>query len=155
MPDVNNPTDQIAQVGRFGLVGVLNTIIDVAVFNILAVLFYLRPDVAGVISGSVAMINSLVFNQRFTFRVKHVGKERIVYFFVITIFGLYVIRPLVINFFTKLWLGPAGLTYQATSLLHLPFTREFDTRNLALAAAIVIVLFYNYIMYKKFVFNGR
>ena len=143
---------QLGQIGRFGLVGVLNTLVDVIISNILILLFGLGVVAAGLISGTIAMINSYIFNQRFTFKTRKVSPVRTVYFFTITVFGLYIIRPLVLKLFVEQWLWPADFAYRITSVLHLPLSRKFDGDNLALAIAIIIVLGYNYIMYKKFVF---
>lgn len=161
---------EVRQVGRFGLVGILNTVVDVVLLNILAVTILPKSLVlgtvtiagseititglviAGIISGTVAMINSYIFNARFTFRDRHVAKKRIVYFFVITMIGIYIIRPIIIKLFTDIWIWPSQLAYSVTNWLKLPLSQEFDERNLALAAAIGVVLVYNYLMYKKFVF---
>lgn len=158
------------RVGRFGLVGIMNTVVDIVVLNVLAVTVLPKSlviaqftingilvtitglMVAGAISGTLAMVNSLIFNARFTFRTRHVSTRHIVYFFLITMFGLYVIRPIILKVFTDIWVWPADITYRVTSAVGLPFSRDFDERNLALFAAIAVVLVYNYLMYKKFVF---
>lgn len=139
------------EVGRFGLVGIFNTILDIVLVNVLVVVG-LELVLAGIISGTVAMINSFIFNQRFTFKVKKVTPVQTLYFFAITMFGLYVIRPLILQFFTKQWLSPGELVYGVTSALHLPFSHSFDVNNFALVVAIVVVLGYNFTMYRKFVF---
>jgi len=162
---------EVRQVGRFGLVGIANTVLDFVVYNLL-LRFLLNPDqiyahlgvsthsvaisgvvLAGIISGTIAMINSFIFNQRYTFRTRHTSGAKIAAFFVITAFGVYVIRPLITSFLTKSWLWPSRTVYTITHALHLPLTARFDTNNLALAVSIFIVLFYNYVMYKKFIFN--
>lgn len=140
------------QAGKFALVGVLNTLVDIIAVNILTQLFSVQIVVAGLLSGTLAMINSFIFNQRFTFKVHRLNKLRILYFFAITTFGLYVIRPLVLQLFTREWLAPAEIIYGVTSALGLPFSRSFDTNNFALAMAIIVVLAYNFFMYRKFVF---
>ncbi len=143
---------EIKQVGRFGLVGILNTVIDFVIFNLLRLL--LPVAIAGVLSGTVAMINSYIFNQRFTFRTKQVSTQRMVAFFALTAFGLYVIRPAVIYLFTGWWLWPASTAYNISHALGLPFTLEFVTDNAGLVAAIAVVLCYNYFTYKKLVFKS-
>ena len=159
--------NEAAQVGRFGLVGILNTLVDFVLLNTLVRTVLPRSEVffevfgkpitglmiAGVISGTVAMINSFIFNQRFTFRAKKVDNRQIFLFFAITMFGLYVIRPLVLDFFSEIWLWPANLAYSIGQVLHLPMDQAFYTDNVALAGAIAVVLVYNYLAYKKFVFN--
>jgi len=144
----------VAQITRFGMVGVLSFVIDFAILNILSGPLHVGIVVASIVSGTVAMINSFVFNQRFTFRTKHTDTKHIVYFFAITAFGIYVIRPIVIRILTANWLWPAHFTYQVTHALHLPLSRDFDTRNMALVVAVLIVLFYNFLTYKKYVFTN-
>ncbi len=141
-----------SQAGKFAIVGVLNTLVDIVTVNILTQLFGVQIVIAGLISGTVAMINSFIFNQRFTFKVHHLNKVRILYFFAITMFGLYVIRPLVLQLFTREWLWPGEMVYQITSSLGMPLTKSFDVNNFALAMAIAAVLVYNFVMYRKFVF---
>lgn len=153
MTQEKRPDTQFAQISRFGLVGVLNTIVDFVIYNLLIQFFIVPVVIASVISGTIAMINSFVFNQRFTFRAKKVDARQTLYFFMLTIFGLYVIRSLMVYWLTKTWIAPAKLVYHLTNFLKLPLTQAFVTRNFALVAAIVVVLVYNYITYKKFVFN--
>lgn len=147
---------EIGQVVRFAIVGVSNFLVDFVIFNLLS---KYAPGLsavwAGVISGTAAMINSFIFNKNFTFKAKNLSVFRLVLFFVITAFGLYAIRPVIIYFFTRVWLWPSQVAYDITSWLNLPFSKDFDTRNLALLMAIVIVLFYNYLAYKYFVFNDE
>ncbi len=152
MAKKSKKTSEVQQIGRFGLVGVLNTVIDLVIYNILAGFFGVGVVLAGIISGTVAMINSFIFNQRFTFRAQHTSNRRIVYFFVLTIFGLYVIRPIITHFLTVTWLAPANLAYKITHGIHLPLSEAFVIRNLALGVAILVVLAYNYVTYKKLVF---
>lgn len=161
---------EVAQVVRFGIVGVVNTIVDFTLLNILAVTILPKSAfngsfmvaglqasingliIAGLISGTVAMIVSFLLNANFTFRVRHVSSRRTVYFFAITIFGLFVIRPIILKILTDSWHWPANFAYSVTHFLHLPLSQSFDERNVALVAAILVVLVYNYLMYKKFVF---
>ncbi len=158
---------EVAQVGRFGLVGVLNTLIDFSVLNILIrttlpqneeffSIFGLAITgliIAGVISGTLAMINSFIFNQRFTFKSKNVGISGIVMFFVVTTFGLYAIRPPILSFFTQSWQWPSSVAYSIGQALYLPMDQAFYTANVALAGAVAIVFVYNYLAYKYLVFK--
>lgn len=147
---------EIKQVGRFGLVGILNTLVDFVVYNGLLFLLPAVPIVwAGIISGTAAMINSFIFNKNFTFKTKKLSTKKLVMFFVITAAGLYIVRPAILYVFTNYWLWPSQLLYSMTTALRLPFSQEFDTRNLALVAAIAVVLIYNYLFYKYYVFNEK
>lgn len=147
---------ELGQVVRFVIVGISNFLVDFIIYNLLlGFASNISAVWAGVISGTAAMINSFIFNKNFTFKAKNLSLLKLVLFFVITAFGLYAIRPVIIYVFTNVWLWPSQVIYDVTSWLNLPFSRDFDTRNLALVAAILIVLFYNYLMYKYFVFNDE
>ena len=147
---------ELGQVVRFAIVGVSNFLVDFVIFNLLSKYVPSLSAVwAGIISGTAAMINSFIFNKNFTFKAKNLSVFRLVLFFLITAFGLYAIRPAIIYFFTQVWLWPSQIAYDVTSWLNLPFSKEFDTRNVALVIAIVLVLFYNYLMYKYFVFENE
>lgn len=167
-PDNHN---EARQVGRFGLVGILNTIVDFVILNILAstilpnslvlgsiTIFGINYTitgliVAGVISGTIAMINSFIFNMFYTFKARHVDALHATYFFVLTIIGVYIFRPILLKFFSDVWTWPVSLVYKMTSLLHLPFSQPFVERNVALTATIALVLVYNYLVYKYIVFT--
>ena len=143
---------ELAQVGRFGLVGILNTVVDFIVFNVIVWLVAGMPlEWAGIISGTAAMINSFVFNKNFTFKTKKLNTFKLVMFFIITAIGLYAIRPIIINFFTKVWLWPSQVVYDVTRYLKLPFTQDFDKANMALVISILVVLVYNYLFYKYYI----
>ena len=167
--DKNNKKEgkrEIGQIIRFAIVGVSNFLVDFIIFNLLLRFASDFSAVwAGIISGTFAMINSFIFNKNFTFRAKKLSVFKLILFFVITAFGLYVIRPLIIYFFTSAWLWPSQVVYDITQWIRLPFYwfgsnqlqigQEIDTRNLALLRAIIVVLFYNYLSYKFFVFNDE
>ena len=54
--------------GKFAIVGVANTLIDMGVYALLAQLMGVNPYFAQVISYSCGMLNSYVFNRSWTFR---------------------------------------------------------------------------------------
>jgi len=127
-----------AQKLRFGIVGGANTLLD---FGILFLLVHLGLDkiVGNYISTSIAFISSFYFNRTFTFKStsKNV-KRQIVLFLVVTMFGLWVIQPLVITGVSAL-LAPLGLQASLSLLV-------------AKLIATVASLIWNYIMYARFVF---
>lgn len=147
---------ELGQVIRFAIVGVSNFLVDFVIFNLLTYFVANFSIVwASIISGTAAMINSFIFNKNFTFRTRKLSTFRLVMFFVVTAAGLYAIRPIVIYFMTSIWLWPSQLLYSITTSLKLPFSQDFDTRNLALLVAIAVVLVYNYLIYKFFIFKDE
>lgn len=163
---------EVRQVGRFAIVGVLNTIVDFAILNILVVTILPKTLVlgsvtifgtnytitglvlAGVISGTVSMINSFIFNSFYTFKARNVDALHAAYFFILTIIGVYIFRPILLKFFSDIWTWPVNFAYHMAIFLHLPLNESFVVSNGALAATILFVLVYNYLAYKYIVFRN-
>lgn len=126
---------------RFAIVGCLNTIIDFGVLFILVGLGV--PIIVGnFISTSSALIFSFFANKKFTFRNKEkMSKKQLTYFLVITLFGLWVIQPIIItitSILLKSWLSDVRILLVIEKLL-----------------ATCVTLVWNYLLYRKFVFKER
>lgn len=141
---------------RFGIVGVVNTIIDFVILFTLVALG-LPAIASNFISTSAALIFSFFANKKFTF--KHVGKntnQQIAYFFLITIFGLWVIQPVIIEII-NLMLGPWFLNSQLMvwtgSLLGSWFKASYFVLLIGKCLATLASLIWNYMLYRKFVFK--
>ena len=124
---------------RFGLVGGVNTLLD---FGILFSLVFFDVDkiVANFISTSIAFIFSFFVNRSFTFKSTggNTGRQFGI-FLVITLFGLWVIQPVIIT--AVAWsLRETGL---ANSLVLL----------IGKLLATVVTLVWNYLLYARFVFK--
>lgn len=82
---------------RFGIVGAINTVIDFGVLFILVNLG-LPTIISNFASTSTALIFSFFANKKFTFKDNSKNhKSQIVRFFVVTLFGLWVIQPVIIE----------------------------------------------------------
>src|SRR3989338_10168961 len=79
------------QLGRFAIVGVLNTIVDFAIFNLLisyvGVAEGILADVFKGISFVVAVVNSYYWNKYWTFQVKEKVKSEVLEFLMISLVG--------------------------------------------------------------------
>lgn len=124
---------------RFIIVGGVNTAID---FGILFLLTFLGMDkiVANFFSTGVALIFSFFANKTFTFKEQSGNaKKQFIYFLVITLFGLWVIQPLVI--------------WGATSLMASFIPNEAINLFIAKLIATVASLIWNYVLYSRIVFK--
>jgi putative flippase GtrA len=139
--------ERAKQILRFGSVGVLNTVVDVTLY---VALRHAGFDIlfANILSTSVALCMSYVLNYRFTFRSSHSNK-RLVWFFGITCFGLWLLQPIVIT-----------SIIQADSVVPLLHLTETITGNHSLAynalpklAATGVTLVWNYLWYSYKIFN--
>ena len=156
--------DTTKQAGKFAIVGVINTLVDVVILNILvsfgitAVFMILGQKflVANVISVAVAIINSFILNKFWTFQAS--GENfyiQIIKFLVITIIGMFVLHQLVFN---SLYYGLPFISGFAVSITHFLrlssiFSDQFVALNFAKAIAIVVSLVWNFIGYKFIVFK--
>jgi putative flippase GtrA len=125
---------------RFALVGGFNTALD---FGLLFLLVSLGFDkiVANYISTSIAFVFSFFANKTFTFRATGDARREFITFITITLFGLWVLQPIIIT----------GVTVLAAPL----DVSESATLIGAKLIATIISLIWNYIMYSRVVFRKK
>ena len=128
---------------KFGIVGILNTIIDIAIFNIF-VFIGLHPGISNIISTFVAMINSYIFNKKWTFKERegHSIKKEIFLFFSLTSLGILINTLLVTGF------------YELILLIDLSINQQIIA-NIAKILAGCLTLIYNFFVYNKIVFKNK
>lgn len=107
------------QMVRFGLVGVLNTLLDMGIYALLTrlIFFFENPEVANGISYACGVACSLVLNKTFTFKAK--GKitiKQVAVFIAVNLCALLVSSGM-IHLYT-VW----GLTPLPAKVLSLPFS---------------------------------
>ena len=137
----------------FLTVGIVNTLLDFIFFTLLTT-FVLKNNIAlaGVISGTVALVFAFITHSFITWRGHHVTHKVILKFFVVTGFGMWVIRPLLLASFINLT-GLYSLVYQFSHTLHMPFSESFLANTGSFGFMIIVVLIYNYLIYDRIVFN--
>ncbi len=141
------------RIGQFGLVGVVNTLIDFGLFNILSAPGRLTLVQANLISTTVAMIVSFFANRKLVFR-EHSGPfwRQVISFYLVTAFGLYVLQTGTIKLLTEVWLGPADAAVTLCHALGVSGHDQFIIKNFAKLVGTIISLAWNYVAYKKVVF---
>ena len=140
----------IAEFLRVGLVGVVNTLLDFALFNFLAGRCRWTKIRANLVSASVAMTFSFLANWHWVFPA-HGGHpaERALRFLAVTLTSGWLVQNGVIRLLDagtlKLLTRVVGPTYSEAkmNLLH---------RNLLKAAAVGAGMFWNYAGYRMWVF---
>lgn len=145
------------QVGKFGIVGIINTLVDIGIFNVLKFIFGFATVTANIISVSAAIINSYVWNKNWTFhdKDKNVSKQFII--FVLLSIGGLIINTVVLLFLTQTWTLPSDLAVKITHFIKLNsiFSDNFVFFNFAKALAILFSMVWNFITYKKFAFKAE
>ena len=135
---------------RFGIVGVVNTLIDAGLFALLHT-SGLNVATANLISSSVGMLSSLIFNSRYTYKVSRLPAWRIVVFVSINVVGLWGLQPLLIA--VLLWI--LRRTAFVSTLQHPTVVGGFSTSFLASLMATAGTFLWNYLLYSRFVFEAK
>ncbi len=100
------------------------------------------------------MIMSFFLNKATVFHASGNATAQAAAFFVITAFGLYVLQNSVIYLLAERWQWPRQLTDLVRRSVGMPNnTTEILLKNGAKAAGTVVSLVWNYIMYKRVVFQ--
>jgi putative flippase GtrA len=157
------------EVFRFGLVGVVNTVVDYVTFITLTVVFQIplsRVWMAKYPSSALGMAVSFVLNRRFVFRSTERRAEGQAFRFITaTVIGIFVIQNLLTQLFaSKLQyfgieafrlMDAAGLSGVRITLLDrdLGITKGFTIKTVAFALGASVSIFWNFLAYKYWVFR--
>lgn len=85
----------------FSLVGIFNTVFDIALYLALLNLSH-SIIIANIVSTSAALIGSYLLNSRLTFKNKTWTRHRFMGFLAVTVFGLWVLQTIEIYAFSHL-----------------------------------------------------
>lgn len=151
---VETSPSELKRVGKFGLVGAINTLIDFALYNLLSSGAGLSLIASNFVSTTVAMVFSFVANKQMVFEKKSGSLTRqAATFFIVTAFGLYVIQNGVIVLLTQVWLDPVHLGVATAHLVGLRNDDAFVIKNTAKIIGTIASLTWNYFLYKMVVFK--
>ena len=135
------------EIGKFVSVGVLNTLIDFGILNLLSYIFAIHsgPAIAlfNAVSFSAAVVNSYFWNKFWTFRVgaSDEGAKDFVQFVFVSLIGLGL---------------NTGIVYSLTTLVGAPEdVSPALWENIAKAIAIPVNLTWNFLGYKFWVFKSN
>lgn len=136
---------------RFAFVGVVGAIVDFGTFNLMHGLLGISPITAQVISFTAAIISNFLWNRYWTYpdsRSKPIAQQ-LSQFAMISVIGLAIRTPLFA--FLK---GPLPRLF---TTLRFPPLNRFDPAflgyNLALAIAVVVVMFWNFFVNRYWTYN--
>jgi putative flippase GtrA len=139
---------------RFVIVGIAATAIDWGILFTLVALG--SPSIpSNFVSTSVAMVFSFFTNKSFTFKAKNITKKHLVYFVIITIIGMWVIQPIIIEGVSRLlgaWFTDSRMVKGIGVLLGSWFKTKYLVLFLGKGLATAASLTWNYLMYRKYVF---
>lgn len=149
----------VKQLGSFGLVGVVNTLIDFVIFNVLRFALQLPAVPANIISTTIAQVISFLLNKNFVFAGIEPGRSRtntFIRFILVTAIGLYVIQSLVLALFVHYITWPGDVVHGVLDWLSFrQVSNEFIVTNTAKLIATVFSAAWNFVLYKKLVFTTK
>ena len=112
--------EKLKSVSRFSIIGILNTLIDFAVFTISHSLFGINYSVSQTAGYSFGVINSFIFNKNWTFQNKNANKKTVnqfVQFIIINVIVLTItlifMRLLIKNFELNIYVAKIIVTFIA------------------------------------------
>lgn len=136
---------------RFATVGIIGAVVDFGTFNLLTSFVGLSAIVAQVFSFMAAIISNFTWNRYWTYpdsRSKPISRQ-LIQFAVVSIVGLMIrtpiiafLEPLLLRIFTGFSFLPIGV-----------FSAEVLSDNLALATAVIVVMFWNFFINRYWTYS--
>jgi putative flippase GtrA len=147
---VTNPRERTRFL-RFAAVGIIGAVVDFGIFNLLTTFVGMTAVLASVFSFLAAIISNFTWNRYWTYpdsRTKPIARQ-LIQFSIVSIVGLMIRTP-IIAFLEPLF------TRIFTDYSFLPisfFTAEFLADNLALAIAVIVVMFWNFFINRYWTYS--
>lgn len=140
---------------RFICVGIINTLVDLAILNTLVSVFKLQPLIANLISASVSITLSYFLNHRIVFRQKQSHSlSKFAKFFAVTGLSILAIQSLVISIVTHILGTSQTVAYHLLVNMDInDLSTKIVNLNTAKLAAVILGMGWNYIFYHKIVFK--
>lgn len=136
---------------KFAVVGSIGAIVDFGVFNLLTSIIGIQPVIASVCSFLAAVTSNFTWHRYWTYpdsRSKNISKQLLQFAFV-NLIGLSIRTPI--------FAGLSSLLRNLLPMIRLPNTIVIDysviSHNLALAVAVVIVMFWNFYANRFWTYN--
>jgi putative flippase GtrA len=131
---------ELERFAKFMIVGVIGAVVDFGTYNLLNELANLPPEVSGTISFVLAICSNFAWNRFWTYpdsRSKPIVHQ-FAQFFVVNVLGIVIRLPII-----ALMRNPFGRAAELSLGLETA-TAQTLGNNIALAVAVVIVMFWNF-----------
>ena len=147
---VNDPRER-SRFFRFATVGIIGAVVDFGTFNLLTSFAGLTAVWASVFSFVAAIISNFTWNRYWTYpdsRSKPIGRQ-LIQFSLVSMLGLSIRTPIIavlVPLFSRMF---ADLTFLPVGFI----TADFLAKNLALAIAVIVVMFWNFFINRYWTYN--
>ncbi len=135
---------------RFAIVGIIGTVIDFGILNLLNQVFRVEILLAQAVSFSAAVVSNFTWNRLWTYpesRTKSMSLQ-LVQFAIVSVIGLG-IRTLIFNSLDKALIAISRQVFPSNFFLK----PEVIGHNLSLAIVIIIILFWNFFVNRFWTYN--
>jgi putative flippase GtrA len=134
---------------KFAMVGTMGAAIDFGVMNLLSHTTEMNLVTAGTISFTCAVISNFIWNRYWTYPESRSRPllGQLGMFFLVNLAGVAIRVP------TLHYLEPPVLRFFETMFHASPVTAEFYAKNLTLAAAVGIVMLWNFFVNRYWTYN--
>ena len=136
---------------RFVVVGIIGAVVDFGTFNLLTNFAGLSAVWASVFSFIAAIISNFTWNRYWTYpdsRSKPLGRQ-LIQFSIVSLLGLLIRTPIIAilePLFNRIF---SGLAFLPVGFI----TAEFLANNLALAFAVIVVMFWNFFINRYWTYS--
>lgn len=141
------------RIGVFAVIGVILTIIDYAIYEILILSLLNNGDgtsIASAISGIIATIIAFFMHSKITWQDRDITKFNIIKFFVWNIVIMSLLRPFLVWIIGSIP-GLKDLSYNIFSWT--TFGYDFIVSTIIYGLATIVTMTLNFLFYDKFVFK--
>ena len=146
----NNSINRRNRFPIFFMVGLVNTAVDITIY-LLLLKVGLVIVLANIISTSITLMLGYQLHKRATFKDQTTSKNSRFKFLIITLIGLWLLQPVAI--YAVLWLLHTDAISAGLNQLYGSFSMYYDF--VAKLAATSVPMIWNYVLYRKFVFNSN
>lgn len=136
---------------KFAVVGIVGAVVDFGAFNLFTSLLGMTAVLASVLSFIAAIISNFTWNRYWTYpdsRSKPIAQQ-LTQFSVVSVIGLVIRTPIIallVPLFTR--------SFSSLSIFPIGFiSAEFFAKNLALAIAVIVVMFWNFFINRYWTYN--
>ena len=135
---------------RFAVVGISGTIVDFTIFNLLSVAVGIPVVLSSIGSFLIAVVNNFIWNRVWTYpESRNLDlSSQLLKFSIVSVMGLLIRTPL-FAFIEKPVISLSNSIFGDL----LPINSQIIGHNIALAFVIIVVLFWNYFINRKWTYR--
>jgi putative flippase GtrA len=153
------------RVSKFAYIGVVNTLADILLLNLLRILTHTTGNKTGrlillnIISASTVAVLSFFLNRRYVFKSQSTRNHMIVPFLLVTLSSIFVIQSFIIGVTLHGFDPIAQWTMDLVQSIGIPVVKNFSfsfyETNIAKICATAASMIWNYGWYSKVIFKRR